>query len=456
MSRLHPQPHRGLTLTEELERLEQQITLTLQEIDSNFSRAHRIVTTSILPIVDQHAEQSRRVWEGAKFWKQFFESSANVSLSGYEEAPAGDGDEPHNQGPDNMNQAAYEDESTLDARRGVAGGRGEDDSYFNASQNSMKMEHDEPDLSTLSMSPSRSTTPRPTAFPRMQNEEKPTTPIDYNSPYEQMRRELNETPSKTAPDTGPITPERPHATDISATPMSSPWIPQPESVAASGKRPADKRKEDPLFHRVLDKTYRIQSTPLGASRNYAPSHFGASRGGFNAGFSAAKPMAQPSTAASSKARPAFLDSSPPSSPELEAPKLNAELFNSPLKSTTTTYTPRKSPAKFSPVKLNRSPAKPGVSVLTPVKPAARQAMWDSDGEGEDDTTDATHLFGGSPPKTMQFHVPQTRLLQTPAKEASRRIVSDLLTTAGGSEITDENIATPDIVHGVDYIDDDSF
>lgn len=43
-----------------------------------------------------------------------------------------------------------------------------------------------------------------------------------------------------------------------------------------------------------------------------------------------------------------------------------------------------------------------------------------------------------------------------AKEASRRIVSDLLTTAGGSEFTDENIATPDVVHGLDYIDDDSF
>ena len=42
---------RSLTLTEELERLEQQITLTLQEIDSNFSKAHRIVTSIILPIV---------------------------------------------------------------------------------------------------------------------------------------------------------------------------------------------------------------------------------------------------------------------------------------------------------------------------------------------------------------------------------------------------------------------
>lgn len=57
---------RGLSLTEELERLEQQITLTLQEIDSNFSRAHRIVTGSILPIVEQYARHSGEVWEGSK------------------------------------------------------------------------------------------------------------------------------------------------------------------------------------------------------------------------------------------------------------------------------------------------------------------------------------------------------------------------------------------------------
>lgn len=74
---------------EELERLEQSITLTLQgvcvclflsmsgkvlsanasnlvEIDHNFNRAHRTVTGEILPVVEQYAEQSRGVWDGCK------------------------------------------------------------------------------------------------------------------------------------------------------------------------------------------------------------------------------------------------------------------------------------------------------------------------------------------------------------------------------------------------------
>ena len=41
------------------------------EIDHNFSRAHRIVTTSILPVVEQYAEHSKNVWEGSKVYIPF-------------------------------------------------------------------------------------------------------------------------------------------------------------------------------------------------------------------------------------------------------------------------------------------------------------------------------------------------------------------------------------------------
>ena len=66
--------------------------------------------------------------------------------------------------------------------------------------------------------------------------------------------------------------------------------------------------------------------------------------------------------------------------------------------------------------------------------------WDSDddilGDEDDDTDDLFRgedgRFGGmSPPKTMQFHVPASRVVRTPAGEASRRIVGDLLLSAGG-------------------------
>lgn len=44
------------------------LTLSSAEIDHNFSQAHRIVTTSVLPLIEQYSESSRDVWEGAKVW----------------------------------------------------------------------------------------------------------------------------------------------------------------------------------------------------------------------------------------------------------------------------------------------------------------------------------------------------------------------------------------------------
>lgn len=63
----------------------------------------------------------------------------------------------------------------------------------------------------------------------------------------------------------------------------------------------------------------------------------------------------------------------------------------------------------------------------PVAPAS-SSEWDSD---EDDESLAWPE-GMSPPVTMQFSVPQSKYLKTPAKEAARMVVDDLLRTVGGS------------------------
>ena len=91
-----------------------------------------------------------------------------------------------------------------------------------------------------------------------------------------------------------------------------------------------------------------------------------------------------------------------------APELHADIFGSPV----------------------RRHRVPGVSVLTParrrgsaeeksrnvfggeeeaVKGRNRANVWDSDSDED------VGIDGMSPPKTMQFHVPQTRILRTPGK-----------------------------------------
>ena len=93
-----------------------------------------------------------------------------------------------------------------------------------------------------------------------------------------------------------------------------------------------------------------------------------------------------------------------SSPEIAAPELHAEIFNSPA----------------------RRRRVPGVSVLTPAKgrkegsvmgtmsvkgskmtPKAKAVLWDSDSD-EDGA-----VAGMSPPKTILIDVPEARLVRTP-------------------------------------------
>ena len=140
-----------------------------------------------------------------------------------------------------------------------------------------------------------------------------------------------------------------------------------------------------------------------------------------------------------------------SSPAIPAPELHAEIFSSPQR---------------------RGLPTPGISVLTPATnrkqpftkaPApsttsATAGIWDSDSDLDDSNLDN---LGHSPPKTMQFHIPQSRLLKTPAKEASKRIVEDILLTAGigrtpngkngEGDLSDDDI---DFDFGDDNYDDD--
>lgn len=294
---------------------------------------------------------------------------------------------------------------------------------------------------------------------------------DYGSPYEALRRELrgdddtkqgSSAKQEEHDDDGfssdgagdlhegtvmnlPTTPGRPSTSalpDMSMTPDSSPFDQHTQTHRPTGN-------QDPLLHRMLDRTYRIAATPHTAHKTQPPQQRRAD--------------ATPGTANKTR-RIAALDSSPLSSPEGAAPQLRAEIFSSPMKS------PMKSARK--------TPRTPGVSVLhqqrqqqhrTPgasakgkgkgTSPPVERTLdftrddlvtWDSD---SDDGTQAI-----SPPKTLQFHVPQSRLLQTPAREASRRIVEDLLLTAGGGDaLTDSNVdvgeVSPSVVRRHEMLDD---
>ncbi|KAK3703861.1 DASH complex subunit ask1 [Vermiconidia calcicola] len=396
---------RNLTLTEELEKLEQSITLTLQEIDSNFSKAHRIVTTSILPVVEQYAKHSSDVWEGSKFWKQFFEASANVSLSGYEEAAVEE-------------DATHTETTTTDLDTPT-----DHDEY---QQSGTQLHDDDDDEEFTVDSPTQvtgvQTTPKIGSAKKVNRKAQLSRPEDaYRSPSPRKYTGTNPKAMQRSPDE-PSTP-RPQ---MGAAMQSSPFEPE-SAYQPSTQQP--RTNNDPLMHRVLDRNYRIQATPHTQRRQKQQG-------------AAAAPKATPATAI--KRVP--WDDSPQSSPAIAAPQLRSDLF--------------------SPAKRTGAPRTPGISVLTPARKTGHAAPTTSTGRQlfspqdkayttskdrtthifDDSSDDEDDGFGDmSPPKTMQFHVPQSRLMQTPAREASKRIVDDLLLTAGADATDDiEGLDDPDI------------
>ena len=281
-------------------------------------------------------------------------------------------------------------------------------------------------------SPDTLSTPRATR----NNKSRPSI-ATYASPYETLRREVQgkdseeETPTSTLPST-------PRGQTLSESPAgSSPFL--PPSTTRQTRTPAN----DVLLHRVLDKNYRLQATPHTQAR--LP----------KSGAYTNSTIRTPATTRRANGR--NLDEID-SSPLEEAPQLRQEFFGSPAKAKRV----------------------PGVSVLTPAKSTARRdqegegarskgkaAVWDSDSDDEDLPE------GMSPPKTMQFHIPQSKLLKTPgmcfllvrvlvpvvnfslAREASKRIVEDLLLTAGGN-ITDDFDDSPSVVKRGGLLEEDTF
>ncbi|KAL7950364.1 DASH complex subunit Ask1 domain-containing protein [Trichoderma barbatum] len=411
---------RNLSLTEELEKLEQSITLTLQEIDHNFSKAHRIVTTGILPLVEQYGEHSRAVWEASKFWKQFFESSANVSLSGYEDQANENQDETTAV----EESSAMQDEMTID----VTADLDEEVSRVSAAGHRSALHNDESMLDDAELAGS---TPRPPA-----SGDSKANVSTLESSYEAMRREMNDEEGVTMAQESDeeedssilFAQHTARLPDMSATPRSLPSpVKREESV---------QRQKDPLLHRVLDKTYRLQATPHKSSVRVSP-------------LKGKQPDLPPPQ--QRDVRMAWQDSAM-SSPEIAIPTLRSEAFMSPYKSNK-----RQRLAAAS-----QAPRTPGVSVQTPATAkktrdvfatekaaASRGKTHEIDWESDDDDN-----LGVSPPKTIQFALPPSKLLQTPAREASKRIVDDILLEAGAG--ADSSEYSPSMVKMNDDILNDSF
>jgi DASH complex subunit ASK1 len=113
-----------------------------------------------------------------------------------------------------------------------------------------------------------------------------------------------------------------------------------------------------------------------------------------------------------------------SSPEMAVPTLRSEAFMSPYKS--------KARQKLAAVTAGQGPRTPGISVQTPgttrksrdvfaeesAAKSDKKPKYEIDWESDEEEDDIDLYAGMSPPKTIQFALPPSKLLQTPGKSAA--------------------------------------
>ncbi|KXN85734.1 DASH complex subunit ask1 [Leucoagaricus sp. SymC.cos] len=65
---------------DQIEQIEQLITIKLQNIDENFSKIHHVLASKLLPAVKRYAVGTEPVREAAKFWTSFYEQAAQIRI----------------------------------------------------------------------------------------------------------------------------------------------------------------------------------------------------------------------------------------------------------------------------------------------------------------------------------------------------------------------------------------
>ncbi|KAL4250279.1 DASH complex subunit ASK1 [Abortiporus biennis] len=69
-------------VNDQIEQIEQLITIKLQNVDANFSKIQQIMANRILPAVKRYAVGTEPVREAARFWVTFFEQAAQIRVPG--------------------------------------------------------------------------------------------------------------------------------------------------------------------------------------------------------------------------------------------------------------------------------------------------------------------------------------------------------------------------------------
>ncbi|TIB61057.1 hypothetical protein E3P78_02943 [Wallemia ichthyophaga] len=359
--------HDNLPPSEQIEQMDQRITLTLQNIDADLSNVYNVILSRILPEIKNYGlatDNSRNI---SKYWKSFFEHAAQVRVSQTGEQSFGD--------------TYYSDDLT--ATNINHGAERDDDRSINETFNQDSF------LGQLANN-GVSSTPLPKVDGSEANiqDRSTTIPNSLESPFERLRRQIREN------DDDDINFETSNSTSI----LPSFSLPSASEAEAVGTGTGEIKPDD---SQLADDTINYNDT-----NNY---HENQQTSSMSFSFKH-------------------------STHEVPINKENQD--NDGLEKT-----PKKGKVISNPF---GGPNWNGITDLrnTPLRIDNKEGKFnfsshnyrqsDEDGLDSDEDEDDVLPPGMSPPQTMNFTMPKSKLQKTPAKEAAASIVDDILRETGQS------------------------
>ncbi|MCO5599833.1 hypothetical protein L7F22_053940 [Adiantum nelumboides] len=359
-----------IPIGDQLMQVDQAITLTLQEIDANFAKTHQIITARILPMIKRYGVASHNTWQGAKFWHKFFEAASDIHLAPPREQSTFDstaGDDEEEEGA-RERYAEEGDEQSFDRdEESMQSFQGTTPRRRQVVENdSYDIQDDSGELRHSHFEPPRVSDASIAATARLSR-----TGLGTNQSGRNVERTYDEDESVEFDQIGNL--------DID---------PDSTKTARAGSRYVSDRERVDAVRATSSKFPKVQATPRRDSAKKNPF---------------AKVARAPPAQQQQQQQASTSSSDTDAVKRSNSPRWNgiADLRKTPLSH------------------INRGPVRKG---------AKAGKSKSSSNIDEDDEDSLAWPAGMSPPVTMQFSVPRSRYNKTPAKEAAKLVVDDLLRT----------------------------
>ncbi|KAH9924349.1 uncharacterized protein BXZ73DRAFT_91330 [Epithele typhae] len=177
--------------SDQIEQIEQLITIKLQNIDANFSKMQHIMANRVLPAMKRYAIGTQPVREAARFWTAFYEQAAEIRIPTYDDYSTGQEQTTEDHTVDASRTESVTSYSKHSARSGP-----EDESVADSADDSRMLNVDRTS-SDVSFAPSQaavSSTPAAASKSRSsrhtQDESMPSWQASLDSPLRQLNRDI--------------------------------------------------------------------------------------------------------------------------------------------------------------------------------------------------------------------------------------------------------------------------